>query len=185
MHAMRRHLWHAVNQALAQPAETSDERPEAISIKKPRKGDGSWTTHKTLLGWVVDAMRQTLELPPHRKLELAKPLDSLCRARCITQKRCERAPGKLRFVAAATPGAQGLFGALQLALNNSNKGRVPVTRELKDHLCAFARQAADVGRQPTHLAEIVPQDPSHLGATDAVKAGMGGIFCDTEGTPHL
>ena len=86
-------------------------------------------------------------------------------------------------MAAATPGAQGIFGALQLALNNSNGGRVPVNPELKDHLCAFARLAADVGRQPAHLAEIVPQDPAHLGATDAAKAGMGGIFCDAEGNP--
>ena len=54
MKATRHHLWHAVDQVLAQPSETSHERPEAISIKKPQKGDGSWTTRKTLLGWVVD-----------------------------------------------------------------------------------------------------------------------------------
>ena len=185
MRAMRRHLWHTVDQVLAQPAETSDERPEAISIKKLRKGDGSWTTRKTLLGWVVDAMRQTLKLPPHRKMELAKPLDGPCRARRITRKHHERALGKLRFMAAATPGAQGLFGALQLALNNSNNGGVPVTHELKDHLYAFAHLTADVGRRPTHLAEIVPQDPSCLGATDAAKAGMGGIHCDGEGNPFV
>ena len=78
MQAIRRHLWHAVDRVLAQPAETSLKRPEAISIKKLRKGDGSWTARKVLLGWVVGTTRQTLELPPHRKLELAKLLDSLC-----------------------------------------------------------------------------------------------------------
>ena len=184
MHAMRHHLWHTVDRVLAQPAETSEDQPEAISIKKLRKGDRSWTAHKTLLGWVVDTMRKTLELPPHWKLELAKLLDGPCRARRIKQKHCERVPGKLRFMAAATR----LFGALQLALNNSKNGRVPVNRELKDHLCAFARLAADVGRQPTHLAEIVeivPQDPGCLGATDAAKVGVGGIFCNAEGTPHV
>ena len=80
MHAIRRHLWHAVDQCLAQPPETSAERPEATSIKKLQKGDGSWTTRKVPLGWMVDTLRQTLKLPPHRKLELAKLLDSLCRA---------------------------------------------------------------------------------------------------------
>ena len=54
MHAMRRHPWHAVDRVLAQPAETGDERPEAFSTKKPQKGDGSWTTRKILLGWMVD-----------------------------------------------------------------------------------------------------------------------------------
>ena len=104
MQAIRRHLWHAVDQALAQPAETSADPPEAMSIKKLQKGDGSWT-HKVLLGWMVATLRQTLKLPPHRKVELAKLLDSLCRARRISRKRHERALGKLCFMAAAMPGA--------------------------------------------------------------------------------
>ena len=41
MHAIRRHLWHAVNQVLAQLAETSADWPKALSTKKLRKGDGS------------------------------------------------------------------------------------------------------------------------------------------------
>ena len=80
MHAIRRHLWHTVDQVLTQPAETSAKRPKAMSIKKLRKEDGSWTTRKVPLGWMADTLRQTLELPPHRKLELAKLLDSLHRA---------------------------------------------------------------------------------------------------------
>ena len=48
MHAARHHLWCAVDQVLARPAKTSDDQPEAISLKKLRKGDGSWTTRKVL-----------------------------------------------------------------------------------------------------------------------------------------
>ena len=43
--------------------------------------------------------------------------------------------------------------------------------------------STDFGRRPTHLAEVVPQDSSHLGTTDAAKAGMGGVHCDAEGNP--
>ena len=118
-------------------------------------------------------MRQTLELPPHQKLELAKLLGRPCRAQRISRKRCERAPGKLRFMAAAMPGAQGPFGALQLALNEALGNRILVNHEPKDHLCAFARPAADVGCRPTHLAEVIPQDPSHLGATAAATSWHG------------
>ena len=90
-------------------------------------------------------------------------------------------------MAAAMPGAQGLFGAPQLALNWAARDRVSVNRKLKDHLCAFACLAADVlvGRRPTHLTEIIPQDPSYFGATDAGKAGMGGVHCDAEGSPGV
>jgi hypothetical protein len=34
------------------------------------------------------------------------------------------------------------------------------------------------------LAELVPQEPSLLGATDAAKAGMGGIYFDHTGRGH-
>jgi hypothetical protein len=50
---------------------------------------------------------------------------------------------------------------------------------------AFASLAASLCHRPTHLAEIVPQEPSFLGATDAAKAGMGGIFYDHQGTPYV
>ena len=69
-----------------------------------------------------------------------------------------------------------------MALNEAKGGQIPVNRKLKDHPCAFAQLVADVGCCPTHLAEIVPQDPSCLGATDAAKAGMGGVHCE-EGGP--
>ena len=185
MKALRRSLWHAVDEVLAKPDEASTERPEAISLKKLARGDGSWCTRKEILGWIVDTLRQTLELPGHRKKELAELLDRLCKARRMSTKRYQKALGKLRFVAAAIPGAQGLFGALQLALNQASGDRIPVSRNLKDHLYAFARLAADLSRRPTHLAEIVPQDPSYLGATDAAKAGMGGVYYDGEGNPYV
>ena len=63
MRAIRRHLWHAVDGSLATPESVGLERPEAISLKKLLKGDGSWTTRKVLLGWLVDTIRQTIELP--------------------------------------------------------------------------------------------------------------------------
>ena len=72
MGALRRHLLHAIDSVLAKPDVSSNQRNEAVSLKKMRMGDGSWSTRKELLGWIVNTMRQTLELPPHRKLTLAK-----------------------------------------------------------------------------------------------------------------
>ena len=138
MKALRRNLWHQVDKVLAKPMKSETERNEAISLKKLERGDGSWTTRKVLLGWMVDTLWQTLELPGHRELELTQLLSSLCKARRISRKRYEKALGKLRFVATAIPGAKGLFGSLQTALSQASEGRIKVTPHLKDHLCAFA-----------------------------------------------
>ena len=51
-----------------------------------------------------------------------------------------------------------------------------ITRNMRANIDAFACLAADLVARPTHLAEIVPEDPKCLGATDAAKPGMGGVY---------
>ena len=185
MNAIRRHLMHAVDQVLAMPSISEEQRHEALSLKKMLQGDGSWATRKHLLGWIVDALRQTLELSARRKLELSKIFASLCKARRVSKKRWERLLGKLRWLAIAIPGSHGLLGALQLALNRCSTNRIKITQELKDHIHELARLASSLRHRPTYLAEIVPQEPTLLGATDAAKVGMGGVFYDPEGNAYL
>ena len=35
------------------------------------------------------------------------------------------------------------------------------------------------------MAEIVPEAPTSIGATDAARAGMGGAFFDHDGEPYV
>ena len=81
----------------------------------------------------------------------------------------------------AIPGSAGLFCALQLALKRASDGRIRITKALRHHVNAFASLAASLCHRPTHLAEIVPQEPTLLGATDAAKMGMGGVYFDSTG----
>jgi hypothetical protein len=95
MRKLRRHLLEAVDQVLAQPCNES-YRNEAISLKKLQTGDGGWTNRKVVLGWVLDTIRQTMELPPHRKLLLANIFQDLQGQKRISQKTWERYLGQLR-----------------------------------------------------------------------------------------
>jgi hypothetical protein len=185
MTTLRRHLLHAVDEVLAMPSVAKSPRNEAISQKKLKQGDGSWATRKGVLGWVLDTLRQTIELPPHRKVALAEIFRDLKAKKRVSGKKWLSILGKLRFVSTAIPGSHGLFCALQLALNRSSDGRIRITRNLRHHLDEFARLAADLSRRPTHLAEIVPQAPNYHGATDAAKPGMGGVFFDHHGQGYL
>ena len=69
--------WHrrAVKRILLQsldrvfrPLDDNDvpDRQEPASLKKLRKGDGAWTTQKTMPGWQIDTADRTITLPPHR-----------------------------------------------------------------------------------------------------------------------
>ena len=184
MITLRGYLLDAVDQVLSKPLPES-QRVEAVSLKKLLKGDGSWATRKVILGWILDTVRQTIELTPHRKLVLARLFEDLASTRRVSHKKWERYLGQLRFVSVAIPGSAGLFSALQLALTASKGNRIRITKALRSHINAFASLAASLSHRPTHLAEIVPQEPSALGATDAAKPGMGGIFYDHTGQPYV
>ena len=179
MQRLRYCLLDAIDQVLAQPGSET-HRNEAVSLKKLMKGDGSWATRKIILGWIIDTIRQTIELPAHRKETLAAIFTDLAGKSRISHKTYMSYLGKLRFVSLAIPGSAGLFGALQLALNRAKGNRIRVTKSLRHHISAFAALAADLSSRPTHLAEIVPQSPSLLGNTDAAKPGMGGVYFDPD-----
>jgi len=57
---------------------------------------------------------------------------------------------------------------------------VPPTSKLwkkfRDQLLNFLWLLEDVCNCPTHLAEVVPTPPSYIGAMDAAKAGIGGVW---------
>lgn len=185
MNALRNHLLHAIDQVLATPDVSPRKRNEAVSMKKLLKGDGSWATRKLILGWIIDTVRQTIELPPHRKLMLAELFTELANTSRVSNRRYQQILGKLRFVSTAIPGSAGLFCALQLALKKAGDNRVRITRKLRHHIDTFASLAASLCHRPTHLAEIVPQEPSLLGATDSAKAGMGGVYFDSMGNSYV
>jgi hypothetical protein len=126
MQKLRRHLLEAVDQVLAQPGNEAHQN-EAISLKKLRTGDGSWTTRKVVLGWVLDTIRQTMELPAHQKLLLANVFQDLRGRKRISRKTWRRYLGQLCFVSVAIPGSAGLFSTLQLALTRAKGNRVTMT----------------------------------------------------------
>jgi hypothetical protein len=58
-------------------------RKDPISIKKFLKGDAAWATRKSILGWSIDTVACTVELPPHRLARLWELLASI-----PTSQRC-------------------------------------------------------------------------------------------------
>ena len=93
--------------------------------------------------------------------------------------------GKLRFISYAVPGSAALFSALQSAMNlGAASNRIRITKEVRHSLLAFFLTLLNnLSNRPTYLAEIIPEDPLFLGATDAAKPGMGGVFFDVQMAP--
>jgi hypothetical protein len=58
-------------------------RKQPMSNSKFDKGDTSWATTKITLGWLIDTLQKTIELPAHRKERLLLILENARKRRCM------------------------------------------------------------------------------------------------------
>ncbi len=177
LNRLRRGLLH-INDSVFRPNDNQDpqSRREPISIKKLRKGDACWSTFKTILGWDVDTIQKTIQLPPHRRDRLLTILAEVRGRRRIGVKAMHRFLGELRSMAPGLPGGRGLFSQLQHSLSHASDNRVRLHAAARDHIEDLWLLANALATRPTKIAEVVPQLPAYLGACDAAKAGMGGVL---------
>ena len=185
LRTIRRHLLHSIDAVFAplSPADTHGTEP--ISVKKLRNGDASWTTLKVVLGWLVDTVNHTISLPPHRADRLLELFANLRGRHRVSVKRWQQFLGELRSMVLAVPGGQGLFSTLQHGFTYSDRHRIRLSPAIRDHLDDFEVLALSVTARPTRLAELIPDVPTFLGACDASRHGMGGVWFSPDGLCHV
>jgi hypothetical protein len=76
---IRRTLLHTPDEVFRELEEADDAfRKEPASVKQLKaRRDASWATQKLLLGWIIDTLLMTLELPDHRKKHLLAILNDI------------------------------------------------------------------------------------------------------------
>jgi hypothetical protein len=186
---VKRALLHALDKVFRKVDEFDNpHRQEPASLKKLLKGDATWSTQKSVLGWVLNAVEKTIELPVHRIDRLQEILDSILPSqKCVSVQKWHKALVELRSMILALPGTRGLFSVLQEALLHKihDGKRLRLRRPVHDFLDDFRWLARGVGSRPTSIDELVAQPPSTFGATDASGLGMGCVFFLPGGRPYL
>ena len=137
LRALRRTILHAIDQVFDRPRAGDKNRNEAASVKKLLQGDGAMNTRKLMLGWIIDTILGTIELPEHRKDRLQSIFDGLRGKRRISAKNWHKILGELRFMSLGIPGSAVLFSALQVGLSETSDNRVRIDRFVREHLDDF------------------------------------------------
>jgi len=172
-----RKLLHAIDQVF-RPVDEYDPsiRQHIPSVKKMLKGNAYLSPRKVVLGWLIDTIQGTVELPPHRIERLREIFNYLRGRDRVGLAKWHKFLGELRSMAIGIPGSRGLFSLLQNALKFKQKDRVRITQEMMDQLLDFEYLVNDLSRRPTAISEIVPDLPVAIGPHDASGKGMGGAW---------
>ena len=190
LNKFRRQVFHN-NDHVFRPNDGQDDpsiRHEPISAKKLDKGDACWSTRKVILGWLIDTLQGTIELPPHRQDRLNVLLQTALTRKRITMKEWRRILGELRSMVLGIPGGRGLLSQLQLVLQRAKNHRIHIHREAQHQLLDLQLLAHDLANRPTRIAEVLPQQPTYVGCCDAAKAGHGWCLvaiCSAPSSPPI
>jgi hypothetical protein len=175
---VKRALLHSLDQVM-RPLDSADSsfRQEPASVKNMEKGDATWATLKTILGWILNTLDKTITLPPHRLVRVRDILDSISPTQHrVALSKWQQVLGELRSMALATPATICLFSVLQEALKSSDGSRVRLNQHTHAFLQDFRWLVEDVGAWPTKIDELVPDaNPSTRSACDASDTGQGGV----------
>jgi len=172
-----RRLLYAIDEVFCPvDGDNSKHRNHVPSIKKFLKGDADLSTQKVVLGWIIDVLKQTLELPPHRIQRLREIFDYLRHRDRVGTSMWHKILGELRSMSIGIPGSRGLFSMLQEGLKFRDQNRIRITKAIWDQLLDFEYLTNDLDKQPTSIAELVPDHPVAVGPHDASGDGMGGVW---------
>ncbi len=149
-------------------------------MKKLHKGEGTYSTLKTLLGFDFDGKQKTLWLEEEKRSKLLTTLKGWIRSaaheRGLGFKEFESITAKLRHAFIALPGGKGLLSPCNRLLRRKPcvvyfHRNCPLLSAIMD-MRSILREST--GR-PTRCKELVAGWPDYIGVVNASSFGVGGI----------
>jgi hypothetical protein len=169
---------HAIHSVFASPdALAAAGLKDPISEKKLLKGDGRWDTKKEILGYLLDGVARTIQLPQDRADALLKEVSAILKKTRVLLPRFRSIVGRLQHAARILPAAKVFFTPLYNALRGlpSHIG-LSSNGEVRLALLDAAAVIRDLARRPTHVSELTQHDLHYTGYCDASAFGAGGVW---------
>jgi hypothetical protein len=163
------------------------EGKEPISAKKLAAGDGNFDLRKEMIGFVFDGVKQTVHLPPAKASAYIKETHTMLRRKTVPLKKLQMLVGKLWHASIILPAAKGFFSPINDAMRGSpaliGLGTDLEVRVAMEDLISLMHLLSS---RPTHVHELVPDMPHHVGYHDAAAEGAGGVwFSLSDDTPPV
>ena len=185
---MTRCLLHAITTVFPPPEVTGLVMGPPIAPKKLVK-EGAWESSKTILGWLINGITQTIRLPQEKCDALIKLLKhKFILNKSISIKDLQSIQGKLQFASIGIPLGKPLLGPidqkLARALANPNIKSIKIGKELDDYSRNWRAILKLMRSRPSHANELIMQETNAFrGLVDASGWGCGGVWFS--GTKNL
>jgi hypothetical protein len=160
------------------PAATgTPDAKDPISIKKQEKGDGRWDTKKELLGYMLNGIARTVQIPQDQAEDLLKEIRNILRKQRISPKRFRSIAGRLQHAAQILPAAQAFFTPINLALCGM-PSYVGLNRngKMRHALIDVVAVICNLAHRPTQVSKLVQGSLDYTGYCNASTFGAREII---------
>ena len=85
--------------------------------------EGAWETRKEILGWLLDGIQKTIQLPPDKCDKLLSLLTEISRKSVATVKELQSMQGKLQFASIGIPLGKPLLGPIDRIIAEAERNK--------------------------------------------------------------
>ena len=116
---LTRSLLNAISDIFPPPSVTGSKMGPPISVKK-LISEGTWETRKGILGWLLDGIALTIELPTTKCDSVLAELRAVRQLKCVSITRLRKLQGKFKFASIALPIGKPLLGRIDIFMAKAN-----------------------------------------------------------------
>lgn len=176
---LTRAVLHAIYSIFPPPEVTNSNMGPPISNKKLDE-EGAWEVRKEVLGWLLDGIARTIQLPPNKATKLLNELRHLKRQKFASVKDLQKLQGKLQFTSIGIPLGKPLLSDMDNVITNAErKGfhHVKINEKLKVYITNWKALIYLMQSRPSHVRELTHRpSAAYRGFVDASKWGVGGVW---------
>ena len=159
-------MLHGVHAIFPLPAVTGHNGYDPIAESKLEKGDGTWEYEKEILGWLINGLHGTIQLPPNKFNDICALLRKLLKKHRVTLNEFQRLAGKLKNSAMGIPGGKSLFTLIYMAMSGDPEF-IKITPLLRQWFEDWRCLVQCMARTPTNVLKLVVNTPTYISYTDA------------------
>ena len=156
------------------PAITGHHGEDLISQKKLNQGEGTWSSTKEILGWLVDGADFTISLLPDKCTKISKLIKKVSKMKACPLQKFQELAGKLQHASFAIPGGRGLFSPIYQAMQKPSKF-IKITPLLQQTLQDWRTLVQHLAQHPTPVQLLVSDYPNFILFSNACGLGAGGV----------
>ena len=116
--------------------------------------EGTWETRKEILGWLLDGIALTIELPTTKCDSILTELRAVRRLIYVPINRLRQLQGKLQFASTALPIGKPLLGPIDVFMakaSNTKRKTVLLPTDIKHQLRDWSSLLHLMRSRPTHV----------------------------------